>query len=95
MVAGAFCWGDWLGYEDEPLGATQALGALVIDVTTLRLAVHLGAVGPLKLGVGFRVFFSVGLLGAGSSQEQDRAGSQQQGEGAQTFHAAKVRLPDH
>jgi hypothetical protein len=64
---------------------------LVVNVATLGLAVAFGAVGPLIGRIGARVFLRVGGRRAGSGQKQGRAGGQQQGVGAQAFHAAKVR----
>lgn len=64
---------------------------LIRNVATLGFAVAFGAVLALIGGIGARVFLRVGGRGAGSGQEQGRAGGQQQGVGAQAFHAAKVR----
>jgi len=63
---------------------------LVIDVAALGFAVAFGAVVAFVGRIGARVFLRIGGNRAGSSKEQGRAGGQQQGVSAQTFHGAKV-----
>ena len=68
---------------------------LVVRIAALGLTVPFGTVRTLVFSVGVGVFFSVGGLGAGSGEQQNRAGGYLPKKAKSQFHAAKVGSLKH